>query len=517
MDSKKHLEHTEYIAPWEKAFDRVLTPIDEFIHRQTTSGVLLMVCAIAALIIANSEWAEPYHKLLKTYFTIGIGQWQLSMSLHHWINDGLMALFFFVVGLELKRELLVGELSDIKAALLPIIAAIGGMVLPALIYMALNSSGHTFAGWGIPMATDIAFALGVLALLGNRVPKALLGFLIALAIVDDLGAVLVIAIFYTEQLNFMALGASGVILLLLVSLNLGGIRKPLPYVLLGLLLWFTVLKSGVHATLAGIFLAFIIPIRPKYNPERFLKRADQLLKEIGKNYHSEPNIIKNYRMRVKVRALANGIHRVQAPAQVLEHHMHIPTAYLVIPIFSLANAGVPIEWSEIGNTLLHPVSLGVMAGLLLGKLLGISGLVWLALKAGIATLPHGLTMKHIIGASLLGGIGFTMSIFIAELGFAHNPEDLLMAKTGVLLASIMAGIAGYIWLYRCSKANLPTSLMPYETPITVNVALPSTLQNQPHHSQTTQAEKKEAVFVKNYGLFHFLVRSTKAKKESANK
>ena len=441
----------EYIAPWEQAFNRILTPLEEFIHRQTTSGILLMLCAVIALIIANSPWATAYHHVLEIPFTIGIGQWVLSMTLHHWINDGLMALFFFVVGLELKRELLVGELSNIKAALLPIIAAIGGMILPALIYMSINASGDTFNGWGIPMATDIAFALGVLALLGNRVPAALLSFLVALAIVDDLGAVLVIAIFYTEQLNFTALIGAGIILILLSSLNLGGIRKPLPYVLLGLLLWLFLLKSGIHATLAGIFLAFIIPIRPKYNPERFLARASELLQEIAKNYKAEPNIIKNYKMRSKVRALESGIHRVQAPAQVLEHTMHIPTAYLIIPIFSLANAGVPINFAELANTLAHPVSMGVIAGLILGKFLGISILVWLAVKMGISRLPASLSMRHIIGASLLAGIGFTMSIFIAELGFAHSPEDLLMAKTGILIASLMAGIAGYVWLYVISK------------------------------------------------------------------
>ena len=209
----------EYIAPWEQAFNRILTPLEEFIHRQTTSGILLMLCAVIALIIANSPLAEAYHHVLEVPFTIGFGEWMLSMTLHHWINDGLMALFFFVVGLELKRELLVGELSNIKAALLPIIAAIGGMAAPALIYISFNSSGYTFDGWGIPMATDIAFALGVLALLGNRVPTALLSFLVALAIVDDLGAVLVIAIFYTEQLNFTALIGAGTILVLLASLN----------------------------------------------------------------------------------------------------------------------------------------------------------------------------------------------------------------------------------------------------------------------------------------------------------
>ncbi len=444
----------EYIAPWEKAFNRVLTPIEEFIHRQTTSGILLMLCAVIALFIANSQWNDLYHHILETKISLGFGDNKFSLSVHHWINDGLMALFFFVVGLELKRELLVGELSDFKAALLPIIAAIGGMVLPALIYFVFNQSGSTVDGWGIPMATDIAFALGVLALLGKRVPTSLLSFLVALAIVDDLGAVLVIAVFYTEQLNFSALFGAMVVFIMLASLNLGGIRKPLPYILMGILLWLFLLKSGIHATLAGIFLAFIIPIRPKYNPEKFLAGANNLLHEIGRIYKAEPNIIKNYKMRANIRALESGINNVQAPAQVIEHHMHIPTAYLIIPIFALANAGVPIELSQLGGNMLHPVTLGVIGGLILGKLIGISGFVWVALKLGICTLPSSLTMRHIIGVSLLGGIGFTMSIFIAELGFADSPNDLLMAKTGILIASLIAGVAGYLWLYFfSSKTN----------------------------------------------------------------
>jgi NhaA family Na+:H+ antiporter len=448
------IDEEEYIAPWEKAFKRVLTPIEEFIHRQTTSGILLMLCALIAIFIANSHWATIYHHILDAKDTLGVGEWILSMSVHHWINDGLMALFFFLVGLELKRELLVGELSSLKAAMLPLVAAIGGMVLPALIYFSFNPTGHTADGWGIPMATDIAFALGVLALLGNRIPVALLSFLVALAIVDDLGAVLVIAVFYTEQLDYSALIGAAIILTILVSINLGGIRRPLPYILLGILLWLFLLKSGVHATLAGIFLAFIIPIRPKYDPERFLIGASELLQKIETIYQSEPNIIKNHKMRANIRSLENGIRNVQAPAQILEHNMHIPTAYLVIPIFALANAGIPIDIGELSNTIFNPVSIGIIAGLVLGKLIGIAGFVWIALKLGICSLPASINMKHIIGVSLLGGIGFTMSIFIAELGFAHSPEDLLMAKTGILIASVIAGVAGYIWLFIYSQKSI---------------------------------------------------------------
>ncbi|MES9881489.1 MAG: Na+/H+ antiporter NhaA [Sedimenticola sp.] len=449
----KRLTRKEYIAPWERAFDRVLTPLEVFIHRQTTSGILLMLCAIAALIIANSHWNEAYHHLLQLPFTIGVEGFQLSKSLHHWINDGLMAVFFFVVGLELKREILVGELADPKQAMLPIIAAVGGMLVPVLIYVSINPEGHTLDGWGVPMATDIAFALGTLALLGNRIPKNLLTFLVALAIVDDLGAVMVIALFYTETISLPALTTAVVMLLLLVALNLGGIRRPLPYVLLGAVLWIAMLKSGVHATLAGIFLAFTIPMRPKYDPDRFLSHINEMVGKIKQAYRREANIVKNDELRSRVYALGEGVQLVQAPAQILERKMHLPSAYLVIPIFSLANAGIPIDWSSLGTTISHPVSMGIAAGLVCGKLIGIAGFSWVAVKLGLTTLPHGLNFKHIIGAGLMGGIGFTMSIFIAELGFAHHAQDLLMAKTGILFASILAGAGGFLWLYCTSEKS----------------------------------------------------------------
>jgi NhaA family Na+:H+ antiporter len=441
-----------YSAPWEKAFDRVLSPLEDFIHRQTTSAILLMLCAAVALIFANSRWNEIYHHLIETPFTIGFPNYSLSMSLHHWINDGLMAIFFFVVGLELKREILVGELADPKQALLPIIAAVGGMVVPALIYIGMNPEGHTLNGWGIPMATDIAFALGTLALLGNRIPKSLLTFLVALAIVDDLGAVLVIALFYTETLDWTALAAVFLILGCLTSLNLGGIRQPMPYVLFGMLLWLAMLKSGVHATLAGIFLAFSIPMRPKYDPNRFLTHAKTMVMQIQDAYNKEKSIIKNEDMRSRLSALSEGVHLVQAPAQVLEHKLHLPSAYLVIPIFSLANAGIPIDWASLGSIITNPVSSGIVAGLVLGKLIGVAGFTWIAVKLGLSQLPEGLNFKHIVGIGFMAGIGFTMSIFVAELGFANHPEDLLMAKTGILFASLISGLSGFAWLFFLKKS-----------------------------------------------------------------
>jgi len=441
----------EYVAPWEKAFDKVLSPLEDFIHRQTTSGILLMLCAVVALYLANSQWSEAYHHFLQLPFTIGIPGFELSKSIHHWINDGLMAMFFFVIGLELKREILVGELADPKQAILPIVAAIGGMLVPVLFYIAINPEGHTLDGWGIPMATDIAFALGVLALLGNKIPKNLLTFLVALAIVDDLGAVMVIAVFYTETINIPALAVAAAMLVLLISINLGGIRRPLPYVLLGIILWIAMLKSGVHATLAGIFLAFTIPMRPKYEPASFLARINEMVEQIKQAHKHEKNIIINDELRSRVRALGDGVRLVQAPAQILERTLHLPSAYLIIPIFSLANAGIPIDWNALGSIITHPVSIGVTAGLVLGKLIGIAGFSWLAIKFGLTSLPKEVNFKHIIGVSLMGGIGFTMSIFIAELGFAHSADDLLMAKTGVLIASLIAGLSGFIWLYITSE------------------------------------------------------------------
>lgn len=447
----KRLLGKEYVAPWERALDRVISPIDEFIHRQTTSGILLMLCAVIAIVIANSPLAEAYHHLFKLYFTIGVENFQLSKSLHHWINDGLMAIFFLVVGLELKRELLVGELANLKQAMLPIIAAIGGMLIPALIYFAINPSGHTADGWGIPMATDIAFALGALALLGKRIPQSLLMFLIAVAIVDDLGAVTVIALFYTETINMAALGMAGVFIFLLVCLNLGGVRRLLPYLIIGTFLWIAMLKSGVHATLAGVILAFIIPMKPKYDPKRFLSLIGDSVDKIKEAYKNNENILVNDALRSRVKALGTGSYLVQAPAQVLETKLHLSTAYLVIPIFALANAGVAINFSDIGGIIFHPVSMGIGLGLVVGKLIGIAGFTWVVVKAGICELPKGLNMNHIIGVAFMGGIGFTMSIFIAELGFAHHPEDLLMAKTGILFASFTAGITGFIWLFLTSK------------------------------------------------------------------
>lgn len=435
-------------APWEQHFDKILTPFERFVKHQATAGLLLMVTALVALVLANTVFGEAYRHALHTPLGFNLGSLSIEKSLHHWVNDGLMAAFFFVVGLELKREILVGELANLKMALLPVIAAVGGMVIPAIIYFAVNPSGDAARGWGIPMATDIAFALGVIALLAGRVPHALISFLVALAIVDDLGAILIIALFYTEELNLIALLIGGVVTLMMIALNFMGVRRTVPYFVLGFILWAALLKSGVHATLAGVIAAFCIPALPKFDPSSFSHRMRQLLHKFDASYKKEQNILKNQDMVSMTQTMGKGVAGVEAPLQRMELSMHMPVAFIVLPIFALFNAGISIDFGSIHQTLAKPVVMGVSLGLLLGKFIGIAGFSALALKLGVVSLPHGVTLKHIVGASLLASIGFTMSIFIAELAFAHQPELLIQAKIGILSASLFAGVVGYLWLYK---------------------------------------------------------------------
>lgn len=453
--NSKPSEEGLYLAPWEPAFVKVLTPFEEFIHRQTTTGIILMVTAVLAVILANSPWAEPYQHLLHTPLSVSVGTWQLSLSLHHFINDGLMALFFFVVGLELKREILVGELAQPRQAALPIVAAIGGMLVPALIYYAFNPSGDAVRGWGIPMATDIAFAVGVLVLLASRVPKALITFLVALAIVDDIGAVTVIAVFYTDHLVLEALAIAIALTFLLIAFNRAGIRNPIPYFIVAVLLWYAMLQSGVHATLAGVIGAFTVPAYPKYDASLFSIRVKNLVEDFDRSYLTNNNILTNEEMFSIARTIENGAQRVSTPLQRLEQFWHLPVAFLVIPVFALGNAGIPLEFGRLGEVFTHPVTAGVGLGLVLGKVIGISGASWIALKLGLASLPAHTSFSQIAALSLLGGIGFTMAIFIAELGFAEHPELLVLAKTGIIFASLFSGIVGFVllWLLGSRKSR----------------------------------------------------------------
>lgn len=373
------------------------------------------------------------------------------MSLHHWVNDALMAIFFFVVGMELKREILVGELSDIRQASLPVIAAIGGMLVPALIYVAFNPSGDEARGWGVPMATDIAFAVGALVLLAKRVPKSLVTFLIALAIADDLGAVLVIAIFYTEQIVTHWLIISAILVALLFMLNFSGIRSAYPYFIIAVVLWYAMMQSGVHATLAGVLGAFTVPARSKYDPALFISRVKEQIANFASHQKTGSSLMTNQKLYSTVETIEDSVIGVQSPLQRLEQLWHIPVAFFIIPIFALFNAGIAIKLDSLGDTFSHPVMLGVMLGLVCGKFIGISGACWLALKLNIGRLPTGASFSQLAAVSVLAGIGFTMSIFIAELAFKGHPDYLVMAKTGVIFASLIAAILGFSWLWLLGK------------------------------------------------------------------
>ncbi|WP_294948013.1 Na+/H+ antiporter NhaA [Sulfurivirga sp.] len=443
-------EQFRALAPWEKVADRVLTPLEEFIHSQTATALALMSMTLVALVLANSPWGAAYHHFFEQPLSIGFGDHVLSMSLHHWVNDGLMTFFFFVIGLEIKRELLVGELSDIRAALLPVVAAIGGMVVPALIFLGLNWGQPTVNGWGIPMATDIAFAISALVLLGSRVPSGLVTFLIALAIVDDLGAVAVIALFYTDTIALDALAAALGVWAVLWLFNRMGIYRLWPYALGAVLMWAFMLASGVHATVAGVLAALAIPAHPKYKPQFF----DDLVEGFLTRFRAAPPqrddalSAEHKGIIFSVEQAAKG---VLPPSIRLEHALHLPVALLVIPVFALANAGIPISGEALAQAFVSPVSLGIILGLVLGKMIGISGAAALAVKLGWAALPNGARLSQLVGVGLLGGIGFTMSIFIAELAWPGQPELLAQAKMAVLLASLIAAVSGYVWLRWVSR------------------------------------------------------------------
>ena len=381
----------------DKAFGR----IQEFIRLETSGGIILMIAAVLAMIIANSPLATAYDAILGTYIKVGIGSFEIAKPAILWINDGLMAIFFFLVGLEIKREVLVGELSSFDKAILPIMAAIGGMAVPGLIYAIINwGTPENLNGWAIPTATDIAFALGILALIGSRAPVALKIFLLAIAIIDDLGAIVIIAVFYTSQLSINALTISMLGFAAAIVLNRMGVQRTSPYLLVGIVMWVFVLKSGVHATLAGVMIALTIPLKSKNEDEALL-----------------------YKM---------------------EHGLHPWVAFLILPIFAFANAGVNFSGIGIGD-LLQPLTLGIAVGLFLGKQVGVFIATWIGVKSGVARLPENVTWRHVYGVACLTGVGFTMSLFIGSLAF-EAADEMNAVRLGVVLGSILSGLFGYVLL-----------------------------------------------------------------------
>lgn len=434
--------------------DKITSPFQKFIQQEKSGGLVLGISVIVALILANSPLAHSYHHFFehKLGFLFD-GQSYFNFSLHHWINDGLMAIFFFVVGLELKREIIAGELSNPRKAMLPILAALGGMIVPALIYIGLNPTGEVSAGWGIPMATDIAFALGVLYLLGDRIPLSLKVFLTALAIVDDLGAVLVIAFFYTSEISFSSLGLGFSFLAIMYAGNKMGIRNILFYGIFGILgVWICFLLSGVHATIAAVLAAFTIPADVRLKENSYVQNIQNQLKKFqGIDPNDSIPTLTNDQLHI-LDHIKVDTQKAIPSLQQLEHAMHPFVTFVVLPIFALANAGVSfldIEMDQIFNT---NVALGVALGLFFGKIIGVFGFTWLGVKFKIAPFPEGMTLRNLLGLGMLASIGFTMSLFVTSLAFSHQ-EYMTQAKIGIFAASIIGGILGYLLLKGKNNTN----------------------------------------------------------------
>lgn len=433
--------------------EKIVSPLQDLIRDETNSSYLLLFTTLCALIIANSALLPYYVALLHIPMGFHVDGWYFEKSLKHWVNDGLMALFFYALGLEIKRELMVGELRDIRRSLTVVVSACGGMALPACVYIGFNFNSSTIHGWGIPMATDAAFAVGILALLRNRVPAALAAFLTALAIIDDLGAIVVIALFYTKTIDLMALAGAGLVFLVLLLMNYSGVRRSIFYLSVGALLWFMMEYSGIHSTIAGVLVALTVPARPEYSDNWLIQRIEwllQLIKIRRAQQDSGADVLEDEKQHALVEQLEESAHRATTPLKRQERSLERPVILLVLPVFALINAGIPLNGNVLTALLNDSVSWGIVLGLVLGKPLGITFFCWLTLKSGQGQLPEQLKLSHILGMGMLGGIGFTMSIFIAGLSFA---DDIILnsAKLSIFIASLISGALGYFWLRHISR------------------------------------------------------------------
>ena len=416
----------------------IILPVQKYMHTESIGGIVLLIATVAALGWANSPWREEYHHILELHLHIDVTIFAVDLSIEEWINDGLMALFFFVIGLEIKREVLYGQLSTLKSAALPAIAAIGGMVVPASIYLLLNLDGDGMRGWGIPMATDIAFALGVLALLGRRIPMELRVFMLGLAVVDDLGAIAVIAVAYTETIDFGQLGMAAGLIVAMIVANRLGLRQPAVTAALAFLIWVAVLKSGVHATVAGVLIAGLTPARSMVSREEFANESEALLAE----YRTAMAAGDHERADAILGEVEEISQATEAPLERLERLIHPWSSYVILPLFALANAGIEFSHGSFSQAISSSVTIGVFAGLVLGKLVGITLFPFVASRLGIVELPRGISWLHVTGVAMVGGIGFTVAIFVTGLAFDdHVIVD--NAKMGILAASLVAGLVGY--------------------------------------------------------------------------
>lgn len=441
------LSHQIYkVSTRQLVADQIIKPTQRFFKKEAASSILLIAATIIALIWVNSDIGETYKSFWHTQISFVFGNLRISKTLVHWINDGLMALFFFTVGLEIKREILVGELASPKKALLPVIAALGGMLVPGLVYVVFNLGTPTLNGWGIPMATDIAFALGAIAVFGRRLPMGLRIFLAAFAIADDLGAVIIIAVFYTQEIVWSYILISFFLTLGLAVANFLWIRWTLVYAILGISLWFFVLGSGVHPTIAGVIVSLFVPARGRYDTDHFL----QNVKNITEKFQCEEqscghSILLNQEHMYAVQALELACHDVETPLQRLMHALHPWVVFLILPLFAMGNTGLTFHGIIFSKAASHPVILGIIFGLVFGKPLGILLFSYLAVKTGLAALPQDIRWSHIFGAAMLGGIGFTMALFLSDLSFSSS---LLLnyARLAILVGSVLSALIGIAYL-----------------------------------------------------------------------
>ncbi len=419
-----------------------ISPLEKFVQIESFSGILLLSATIVALVWANSSFGASYENLWNYKLGIAVGDFQISKSLLFWINDGLMAIFFFLIGLEIKREVLMGELNTMKKAALPIFAALGGIIVPVGVFLILNNDPTTFKGWGIPMATDIAFSLAILTMLGTKAPLSLKIFLTAFAIVDDLGAILAIAFFYSSSINWALVGISLVPFIVLIFLSMRGFYNKYLYIFMGLIVWFLFLKSGLHPTIAGVMIAFTIPIQQKEGVVTSLGFLNTIVERLSNAPYKKKPILTTEQIYL-IDDLHDWTNKVQSPLQHLEHGLHGWVAYFIIPIFALANAGLVFSG---GSDLNYMLSINIAIALILGKCIGITLFSIASVKAGWAHLPEGITYRKILGTSFLAGVGFTMSIFISNLAFSDSAMLIDSSKIGILIGSFVAGLIGYLIL-----------------------------------------------------------------------
>lgn len=431
--------------------DHVLSPFNKFLHQEFTGGIILFISVVIAILWANSPWSASYYHLWEMRLSVNFAGKGINQPLHIWINDGLMALFFFVIGLELKREFMAGELSSLKKASLPMMAALGGMLLPALIYIAFNHNLSSSHGWGIPMATDIAFALALLSLAGKHIPVSIKVFLSALAVTDDLGAVLVIAFFYTSHIAFFPLIIAAFLLLMMWLANFLGIRSILFYLIIGLAVWAGFLFSGIHATIAGVLVAFTIPARTKINEREYVDniRMHTEAFEMEEPLHGPLTTTAQHHIIEKMKALNLD---AETPLQKVEYALHPWVAFIIMPLFALANAGMDIG-KNFFTAIINPVSLGIVTGLVIGKFVGVLLFTWLMIKLRFSDMPFQASWRHLTGVALLAGVGFTMSLFISGLAFDHVAM-IEQSKYGILLASLIAGTIGIIVLKKTAPPSI---------------------------------------------------------------